>query len=218
MRKCVLVAAIVFAATTSGAFAQQSSDSELWAQHAYTTQAGSEDLDSQGPVRWRISGQTTDLTRALIEGETDRDIDVSAIAGQVDFYPFGDEFFVSAGAVRSLDDAETPRWAMTGENPAWASFPHTQLIEDLPADRIDALTRYFGAGVTVRTLDSWSLTLEGGAYFQDRSEDRMQVAGFESSESVQVLDDLDAVDRAAIGETNARSVKPVAHFVLRRRF
>lgn len=218
MRKSVVLAAIVSVTTTSAASAMQSSDSELWAQHANTMSADSVPLDAEGTFRWRVTSQFADATRSVIIDETTQDTEFSAIASQVDFYPFGDEFFLSAGAVRNLDGAELPQWTQLDDSPAWAAFPHSQLTETTTTDRIDALTRYFGAGVTVRTIDAWSLTLEGGAYFRDRGEDRLEVAGFDSVESVQVLDDLDSVDRAAVGETNARSVKPVAHFVLRRRF
>ena len=102
--------------------------------------------------------------------------------------------------------------------PAWAAFPHAELAEDLDDSQLDTLTRYFGAGVTVRTIDDWSLTVEGGAYFQDSSEDQLVLFDPETGERMRLLEDLDRVDADAIGESQSRSVRPVGHLVLRRRF
>lgn len=223
MRYSVVLATAAALVMSTAGHALQSPDSQVWTEHALIQDASPEGSTfaiaaEDGPIRWRLSGDEADLSTSLLSDEDRETRDLAVIAGQVDFYPFGDEFFVSAGAVHDLDDGDLPVWTQQGDDPAWAAFPHTELTEDLRTDRIDRLTRYLGAGVTVRNINQWNLTLEGGAYFRDRGADRLEVTGFDGAQSVQVLDDLDSVDRAAVGDSNARSVKPVAHFVLRRRF
>ncbi len=218
MRYSVVLAAAAALILPTAASALQSQDARVWTEHAIVQNQSLIIEAGDGPLRWRLNGQDADLSNVLISGDTSESRDLSVIAGQIDFYPFGDEFFVSAGAVHELAEGELPNWALAAEDPAWSAFPHTELTDDLRTDRLDRLTRYLGAGVTVRDINQWNLTLEGGAYFRDGGEDRLEVAGFDGGHTVQVRENLDAVDRAAVGDTNARTVKPVAHFVLRRRF
>lgn len=98
------------------------------------------------------------------------------------------------------------------------SLPHAELSEELTRSNLDALTRYFGAGITVRTINAWSITMEGGAYFQDSGEDQMILFDPETGEHMPLLEDLDRIDADAIGESQSRTVRPVGHLVLRRRF
>ncbi|MHA6289477.1 hypothetical protein [Maricaulis sp. CAU 1757] len=148
-----------------------------------------------------------------------RDRDISAVANQVDFYPFGQEFYVSAATVAPLDNAALIDWSRRNDTPAWSDFPHAELTEDIRGESgLEQLTRYFGAGFTIQTIDNWAVTMEGGAYFGDGSEDRMMMYDPETGEAMPLLEDLDKVGNEAIGERHARSVRPVAHLVLRRRF
>jgi hypothetical protein len=216
MRLRIALAAIAAVVTTSSVMttaghARQSVDSLSWTQTTYpsdTTQ-----------VRWRLSAERSqDLSLLTPITDGSETFEITRIAGQVDFYPFGDEFFLSAGAVRPVDDDTGSAWRHTASDPAWATFPHANLIDQSAQHELDELTRYFGAGITVRELNQWSLTLEGGAYFRDRAKDRLNVAGFDAIEGATLLDNLDRVERAAVGDTQARSIKPVGHLVFRRRF
>ena len=60
--------------------------------------------------------------------------------------------------------------------------------------------------------------MEGGAYFQDRAQDQLVMFDPETGEHMRLLEDLDRVDAEAIGESQSRTVRPVGHLVLRRRF
>jgi hypothetical protein len=195
----------------SASHALQSADSLSWTRTAYQTEAMQ--------IRWRLATENghTDILRTNDESRSDM-FEASRIAGQVDFYPFGDEFYLSAGAVRSLDQDSTPDWMQIQSSPAWSSFPHGNLVDQSAEAQLGELTRYFGAGLTVREVNAWSLTVEGGAYFRDRAKDRLHVAGFNALEGATLLDNLDRVERAAVGETQARGIKPVGHLVIRRRF
>jgi hypothetical protein len=169
-------------------------------------------------LRWHFSSEEAAPAIGILPNAPLLETEITALAGQVDFFPFGDEFYLSAGAVRPLYAAGTPAWNQVAGTPAWASFPHAELSEDLRQSNLEKLTSYLGAGITVRNIDQWSLTVEGGAYFQDRGRDRLQILDQDTGETMTLLDDLDTMDRQAVGETQARSFHPVAHLVIRRRF
>lgn len=173
-----------------------------------------------GPaVRWRVATESSSSLPILTPDDANRDRGISAIASQIDIYPFGDEFYLSAGTVTPLSGEAAQPWTRGSDRPAWSGFPHAELSEDVDRpNQIESLTRYFGAGVTVRTMDSWSMTVEGGAYFGDSGRDRMMMYDPDTGEEVPLLDDLDKIGHSAIGDRHARSVRPVAHLVLRRRF
>jgi hypothetical protein len=169
-------------------------------------------------LRWHLSSEEAAPAIGLLPRAPLLETEVTALAGQVDFFPFGDEFYLSAGAVRPLYGNAAPAWNQQSGSPAWASFPHAELSEDLRETGLEKLTSYLGAGITVSNIDRWSLTVEGGAYFQDRGRDRLQILDPDTGETMTLLDDLDTMDRQAVGETQARSFHPVAHLVIRRRF
>lgn len=210
MRSYIVVSMGLLAMTCAPAMAQTPIDSQAW----LTERPGPE---TSGAVRWRLSTETA-TTAPVIAGENLADRDVTAIASQFDYYPFGEDFYLSAGTVAPRDPARYPLWARQSGEPATVAFPHAELVEDFETDGIEELTRYFGAGVTVRTMDDWSLTVEGGAYFRDSGDDRMVLFDPETGERMTLLDDLDSVESEAVGDTQARSVRPVGHLVLRRRF
>lgn len=211
MRRQIVVS-IGFAAILCAPVAAQTAiDSEAW----LTAPASA---DNPGALRWRVNTETSSGTPVVIgSGETAGDREISAIASQIDFYPFGDEFYLSAGTVAPADRTRYPVWTRNSGQPA-DIFPHAELADTANPSQIERLTRYFGAGVTVRTVDDWSLTVEGGAYFQDTGEDRMVLFDPETGERMPLLEDLDNIDVEAVGETQGRSVRPVGHLVLRRRF
>lgn len=212
MHRQAIVSAAIISFSASLAEAQNTPDAQAWLIPQPAT------ADS-APLRWRLSTETARRDGLVLDESDISNSDVSAIASQVDIYPFGDDFYLSAGTVAGLDPRRSaPAWTLSPDAPAWAQFPHTELYEDQGGNRLVELTRYLGAGITVRTIDSWSLTVEGGAYFQDRGQDRMMMFDPETGEEVPLLDDLDTVDREAVGEPQSRSVRSVGHLVLRRRF
>lgn len=216
MRMRIALAVVAAACFSASGHALQSPDSQPWIEHAQ--------LSETSQLRWTLSTQTATGQTAsgdILFDDDPRDLEdyeITRLAGQVDFYPFGDEFFVSAGAVRPIDGDPVPHWAPTNGDPAWAALPHANLLDQEFEGDLEQLTRYFGAGVTLRELNAWSLTLQGGAYFGDSADDRLHIAGFEAVERASLQDDLDTVERAAVGDTQARGVKPVGHLVFRRRF
>lgn len=211
MRSRFALAAIMSILGASAVSAQALQDAQSW-----TTRIG-EPGDAR-VLRWHFSSEEATSAIGLVPNAPDLETDVTALAGQVDFFPFGDEFYLSAGAVRPLYGNPSPVWNQQTGSPAWASFPHAELTEDLRETGLEKLTSYLGAGITVRNIDQWSLTVEGGAYFQDSGRDRLQILDQDTGETMTLLDDLDTMDRDAVGETSARSFRPVAHLVIRRRF
>lgn len=211
MRSRLILAAGLCALASTSVCAQSLQDAQSWTGRTDAAEGAAQ-------LRWRFSSEEAAPVVGLIPGESILETDVTALTGQVDFYPFGDEFYLSAGAVRPLDGHGAPAWAQQTTSPAWASFPHAELSEDLRESGLEKLTSYLGAGITVRNMDQWSLTVEGGAYFQDQGRDRLQILDQDTGETMTLLDNLDDVNRAAVGETQARSFHPVAHLVIRRRF
>ncbi len=211
MRIQIIVSMGIIAMAAASAQAQTSIDSQAW----LTAPASP---DSTGAVRWRLNTETRSPAPVILSDSHLQDRDVTAIASQFDFYPFGEDFYLSAGTVSRNERGLFPAARSVDTSPAWASFPHAELAEDLDRNSLDTLTRYFGAGVTVRTMDDWSLTVEGGAYFQDTTDDQLVMFDPETGEHMRLLEDLDRVDADAIGESQSRSVRPVGHLVLRRRF
>jgi len=214
MRVQVFVTAALFASSAAQSDAQPVSDSTAWLEGVTEL----EHSDDAALLRWRINTSSASSVPILFAGEHEDLSDISAVSGQVDIHPFGDEFFLSAGTISPRGDRAIPAWMRQAGSAASDAFPHAELSEELTRSNIDALTRYFGAGITVRTIDAWSVTMEGGAYFQDSSEDQMVLFDPETGEHMPLLEDLDRVDADAIGESQSRSVRPVAHLVLRRRF
>ncbi|WP_323761464.1 hypothetical protein [Maricaulis sp.] len=214
MRVQVLVTAALFASTAAQSHAQTVSDSSAWLEGVTEIEHSSD----AAWLRWRVNTSSAASVPILLTGERDDVSEISAVSGQVDIHPFGDEFFLSAGTISPRGDRAIPAWMRQPDSPASMAFPHAELSEELSRSNIDALTRYFGAGITVRTIDAWSVTMEGGAYFQDTSEDQMILFDPETGEHMPLLEDLDRMDAEAIGESQSRSVRPVAHLVLRRRF
>ena len=131
--------------------AQALQDSQSW-----TTRIG--ETGDSALLRWHFSSEEAAPAIGLLPSTPILETDITTLTGQVDFFPFGDEFYLS------------------------------------------------------------SLTVEGGAYFQDRGRDRLQILDQDTGETMTLLDDLDNMDRQAVGETQARSFRPVAHLVIRRRF
>jgi len=210
MRNYIVVSMALAALVCAPAAAQTPIDSQAWLTERPTP-------NSSGAIRWRLSTETA-TAAPVIAGDSLSEREVSAIASQFDFYPFGEDFYLSAGTVAPRDAARSPLWARQSGQSAATAFPHAELVDDFETDGLERLTRYFGAGVTVRTMDDWSLTVEGGAYFQDSGDDRMVLFDPETGEHMPLLEDLDSVDSEAVGDTQARSVRPVGHLVLRRRF
>jgi|GEM_PF-1674945 len=196
------------------------------AQQVAESAPGLAPADSFNPVqafepapgfRIRLATESADTTGVLLREDDAEAQSVTALTGQLEFHPFGDEFFLSAGARKRFDENQ-PDWARLHPDERLAHLPGLEL-SDLDRDnRLESLVRYFGAGMTVRTMDDWSLRVEGGAYFQDTSETRLELLDPETGERVLLLDDLDRVDREAVGDSQARSVRPVGHLVIRRRF
>ena len=211
MKVQIIVSIGAIAMATASVQAQSSVDSQAW----LTAPANP---DSAGAVRWRLNAEPGSPAPVILSESHLQDRDVSTIASQFDFYPFGEDFYLSAGTVSRNERAPFPGARALDAQPAWAAFPHAELAEDLDRNSLDTLTRYFGAGVTVRTMDDWSLTVEGGAYFQDTSEDQLVLFDPETGERMRLLEDLDRMDAEAVGESQSRSVRPVGHLVLRRRF
>lgn len=211
MRVQVIVVAALCASASSIANAQDVNDSAAWA-------AGISEAGEASVLRWRINTSTTSSVPVLIGTDRADLSEISAVSGQIDVHPFGDEFYLSAGTISPRSDRAIPAWMRQADAPAWSAFPHAELSEELTRSNIDTLTRYFGAGITVRTMDAWSITMEGGAYFQDSSEDQMVLFDPDTGEHMPLLEDLDRMDAEAIGESQSRTVRPVGHLVLRRRF
>lgn len=211
MRSYIVVSIGLMAACAAPALSQTSIDSQAW-----LTAPASEDGGTS--VRWRLTTETASPAPVILSNGLNEDRDITAIASQFDFYPFGQDFYLSAGTVSGRERGLPSIWTAESTTDAVSGFPHAELTEDLDQNRLDSLTRYFGAGVTVRTIDDWSVTVEGGAYFQDRAQDQLVMFDPETGEHMRLLEDLDRVDAEAIGESQSRTVRPVEHLVLRRRF
>lgn len=211
MRSYIVVSIGLMAACAAPALSQTSIDSQAW-----LTAPASE--DGGASVRWRLTTETATPAPVVLPSGLNEDRDITTIASQFDFYPFGQDFYLSAGTVSGRERGLPSIWTAESTSDAVSAFPHAELTEDLDQNRLDSLTRYFGAGVTVRTIDDWSVTVEGGAYFQDRAQDQLVMFDPETGEHMRLLEDLDRVDAEAIGESQSRSVRPVGHLVLRRRF
>ena len=211
MSRQIAVSIGLMASICAPAMAQRPVDSQAW----LTERPGPE---TTGAVRWRLTAETASNIPVITDDRRDSDREITAIASQFDFYPFGEDFYLSAGTVSPRDASRYPLWARQNMQSATNAFPHAELVEDFEQDGLESLTRYFGAGVTVRTMDDWSLTVEGGAYFQDSGDDRMVMFDPDTGENMPLLDDMDNVAAEAVGDTQARSVRPVGHLVLRRRF
>lgn len=216
MRSRFALAATIAILASTAVSAQALQDAQSW-----TTRIG--ESGDGAVLRWHFSSETATPALGLLPSAPILDpplaeSNVTALAGQVDFFPFGDEFYLSAAAVRPMYRHAAPGWIPQTGTPVWANFPHAELSEDLRESGLEKLTSYLGAGITVRNMDQWSLTVEGGAYFQDRGRDRQQIFDPDTGETMTLLDDLDTMDREAVGETQARSFRPVAHLVIRRRF
>lgn len=210
MRKSISLATLAILAVSASPAMAQSSDSLAW-------QTGLSIQENDENVRWRFATEQIDLSGNALTGDFGETAEISALTGEIEIHPFGDEFYLSAGARQSFE-TDAPDWALSESENQYDLIPLSQLSEIEGSNRLAEMTRYFGAGVTVRTINAWDLTLEGGAYFGDNRADQMQMFDPETGETQVLLDDLDQVDRAAIGDTHARSVRPVGHFVLRRRF
>jgi hypothetical protein len=211
VRNRFALAVIASLLTSTTGHTLQSQDSQQWVGDA-------EDEAVQPRLRWQFNTGSSDFS-VIFDEPTDQTTQIASISGQVDYYPFGDEFYLSAGAISAVDDSLDQRWSQIASDPAWAAFPHAQLTaQSVDANNIEDLTRYVGAGLVVRDLNNWSLTVEGGAYFRDKGEHRMTVTDLMSNNQVMLLDNLDTVDREAVGASQARSVRPVGHLVIRRRF
>lgn len=210
MRNCLVPVTLALLAITPVAHATQSIDSLAW-------QAAIEESDTPANLRWRVNAEFADPTGVLLR-ENDNEGELAAVSGQIEFHPFGDEFYLSAGAHQLLSDGEAPDWiALIDMEPA-ERYATANLSEIDTTGRLEELTRYFGAGFTVQTLDDWSLTVEGGAYFQDTAATRMELLNHNTGERVLLLEDLDSMDRDLVRNADTRSVKPVGHLVIRRRF
>lgn len=210
MRYSIVPAALALLAISPMAHATQSVDSLAW-------QAAAEESETATTLRWRVNAEYVDPTGILLR-ENDDAGELAAVSGQIEFHPFGDEFYLSAGAHQLLIDGETPDWTLLVDMEPADRYATANLSEIDTTGRLEELTRYFGAGFTVRTLDDWSLTVEGGAYFQDTASTRMELLNHNTGERVLLLDDLDSVDSGLVRNADNRSVKPVGHLVIRRRF
>lgn len=210
MRKSISLATLAILAVSASPAMAQSSDSLAW-------QTGLSIQEYDENVRWRFATEQIDLSGNALTNDFGETAEISALTGEIEIHPFGDEFYLSAGARQSFE-TDAPDWALSESDYQYDLIPLSQLSEIEGSNRLAEMTRYFGAGVTVRTINAWDLTLEGGAYFGDNRADQMQMYDPETGETQVLLDDLDKVDREAIGDTHARSVRPVGHFVLRRRF
>lgn len=211
MRSRLALAAAMSILASTAVSAQALQDAQSWTAH--DGEPGQTTL-----LRWHFSSEETAPAIGVLPSAQILETNVTALSGQVDFFPFGDEFYLSAAAVRPLYRDAAPAWNQQAGSPVWANFPHAELSEDLRESGLEKLTSYLGAGITVRNIDQLSLTVEGGAYFQDRGRDRQQIFDPDTGETMTLLDDLDTMDRQAVGETQARSFHPVAHLVIRRRF
>jgi hypothetical protein len=211
MRSCIILATTMSMLGSAAVSAQSLQDAQSW-----TTRTG--EARDGALIRWHFSSEEASPVIGILPGESILETDITALTGQVDFFLFGDEFYLSAGAVRPLDGIVTPGWAQQAASPAYVRFPHAELSEDLRQSGLERLTSYLGAGITVRDMDQWSLTVEGGAYFQDRGRDRLQILDQETGETFTLLEDLDSVSNDAVGANQTRSFHPVAHLVIRRRF
>jgi len=210
MRYCLVPAALALLAISPAAHALQSVDSLAW-------QAAAEEGENATNLRWRVNAEYVDPTGVLLR-DNDGEGELAAVSGQIEFHPFGDEFYLSAGAHQLLIDGEAPDWTLLVDMEPADRYATANLSEIDTAGRLEELTQYFGAGFTVRTLDDWTLTVEGGAYFQDTAASRMELLNHNTGERVLLLDDLDSMDSGLVRNAETRSLKPVGHLVIRRRF
>ncbi|MBR9826223.1 MAG: hypothetical protein GYB36_10545 [Alphaproteobacteria bacterium] len=183
-------------------------------------------LPASGPVaassvddtfRVLLAAEHSDYSGVILADDFRDTTTLSAVAGQVEFHPFNDEFYLAAGALQTFDDGQ-PEWARISDSAYVTPLPSRTLADVDNTGELQELVRYFGAGIRVHSVNEWSLTVEGGAYFSDRAEDRLQMYDQTTDRMIMLQDDLDTIDRDAVGERHARSVKPVGHLVIRRRF
>jgi len=174
--------------------------------------------------RWHITHSTADRAGNSLGFESElsetfsSSRDISSITGQLDYYPFGDEFYFTAGAIEIFGSDTALDWTRISDSPAWNGIPLSDLSDMEFSSDMDRLNRYLGAGIFLHGRQSWSLTLQGGAYFGDDHSDRVLISEPLINDDSMMLDDLDRIDSEAVGQRHARHVKPVGHLVFRRRF
>lgn len=164
-----------------------------------------------------ITTEHADQTGRLLNASPHESADLSAVAGQIEFHPFRDEFYLAAGALQTLDNSQ-PEWARIAQESYITPLPTTHLTEADTTGELQELVRYLGAGIRVHSINDWSLTVEGGAYFSDSAEDRLQMFDPSTGRMIILQDDLDEMDPELVGARDTSSVKPVGHLVVRRRF
>ena len=158
--------------------------------------------------RWVDWEPETPVLQIAEQSLTDTPSELAVMGGQLDVYPFGsDTVFLTAGAV-ALSEQDLESWTRTTALPGTPLDVHSEDV-DIDPQHV-RWARYFGAGVNVRDGENWSLTLQGGAYFKDEQ-------GSIDSQTLQ-MDNLDRINSDAVGDRQARHVKPVGHLVMRWQF
>lgn len=178
---------------------------------------GDDIRDDVKPLRFNLTATHSDVSGAVLGSNDLETQTLTAVAGQIEFHPFGDEFYLAAGALQSLDN-QHPDWARLSADTPLTPLTSSDLVPLSDTERLENLVRYFGAGLRVHSIDNWSLTVEGGAYFGDSRQDQLQMFDPETGQTRVLLEDLDTMDRGLVRNSDTRSVKPVGHLVFRRRF
>jgi len=219
MRLRLLLAGLVFPLFSGTAMAED--EGRIFAGPRLSTLGVGGELGVHLNDHLALRGSATlfshDFTETLDGVESEVELDLGAVGGQLDLYPFGGAFFVSAGAFSNLNELFTSAQPASPVEIGDTVYAPAEIGRIEGVGGFNDIAAYVGLGGEWRMGRNWSVVAEGGAYFQGAPEIDLQTSGILSNDPAFIAD-LEAEARSYTDELDRLEAYPVLSLTLRRRF
>lgn len=158
-----------------------------------------------------------DFNETLDGIDSDIELELGAIGGQIDLHPFANAFFLSAGAYSNLNEVTTAARPSEPVEIGGTVYTPEEAGSITGTGRFDDIAPYAGLGAAWRLGASWEFVTEAGAYFQGEPVISYEADGL-LADNPQFDADLRAEAQKAQNDLAQFDVYPVVSLSLRRRF
>lgn len=149
--------------------------------------------------------------------DSDIELELGAVGGQIDIHPFANAFFVSAGAYANLNEVTTTATPSEPVEIGGMIYTPEEIGSITGVGSFEDIAPYAGLGAAWRLGANWEFVTEAGAYFQGEPEITYEATGL-LADNPQFDADLRAEAEKAQEDLAQLDVYPMVSLTIRRRF
>jgi len=160
-----------------------------------------------------------DFNETLDDIDSSIELDLGAVGVQLDYFPFGNAFFVSGGVFSNLNDVNTSAQPSGPVEIGGTTYQPAEVGRITGNGDFADIAPYLGIGAAWGLGDSgnWQFVAEAGAYFQGEPEITYSATG-QLANDPNFIADLQAEAASAEEDLDRLATYPVVSLTIRRRF